>query len=545
MRRIVTGTIAAVVTLVLSSSVIAQSRSTIVVYNQADPEAVQLASHYASARRIPDANIVSIDCSAKNTITRRHFEETIEDPLRSVFERRKWWKTRGGKVIENKIRYVVLIRGVPVRIHHEPAEGHDLEKFPIHGHTGKPKNVSFVGTNAASVDSELAVLGMFNEKKEGWISNPYYNSNDQFDRASIPELMLVCRLDGPTSADVRRMIDDTIRVEKTGLWGRAYIDFLNDYSGFPGGGSGGYKIGDEMLQEAFDSLKAGGMPMFRDDNRHRFPHSFPMSNAAVYMGWYTQNADGPFKNPDFKMQPGAIGCHIYSYSAKNLRSGAWVAPLVKHGATAVLGNVYEPLLSQVTHLGAFTKRLTEGYTFAESAYVATPSLSWMTVMVGDPLYRPFHQVKRTGLEEYGKDEFTRYRIYRSAYRRWAENPQLFEKSIEAAARNRKDGFLTEALGAYHRERGFDGKASVYFHRAAEQFTEPVDRLRVQLWLADMAQAEGSKKGAAKILREAIEAYPDVPEAKAAQALLNIVDPPPPPPPKPEKEADKEPKRPAA
>ena len=72
-----------------------------------------------------------------------------------------------------------------------------------------------------------------------------------------------------------------------------------------------------------------------------------------------------------------------------LADANWVAPLLSKGAAASLGNVYEPYLQLTTHLDIFNDRLLHGFTFAESAYMATRALSWMNVAVGDPLYRPY------------------------------------------------------------------------------------------------------------------------------------------------------------
>src|SRR2546430_10419383 len=67
----------------------------------------------------------------------------------------------------------------------------------------------------------------------------------------------------------------------------------------------------------------------------------------------------------------------------------WVAPPLPRGAPASLGNVYEPYLRLTAHLNIFNDRLLHGFTFAESAYTSIQVLSWMSVMVGDPLYRPY------------------------------------------------------------------------------------------------------------------------------------------------------------
>jgi hypothetical protein len=67
----------------------------------------------------------------------------------------------------------------------------------------------------------------------------------------------------------------------------------------------------------------------------------------------------------------------------------WVGPLIRRGAAATLGNVYEPFLQLTPMLDLFYDRLVNGLTFAESAYAALREVSWMTTIVGDPLYRPF------------------------------------------------------------------------------------------------------------------------------------------------------------
>ena len=47
------------------------------------------------------------------------------------------------------------------------------------------------------------------------------------------------------------------------------------------------------------------------------------------------------------------------------------------------------ILQMTAHLDIFNDQLLKGFTLAESAYMATRALSWMTVVVGDPLYRPY------------------------------------------------------------------------------------------------------------------------------------------------------------
>jgi hypothetical protein len=82
---------------------------------------------------------------------------------------------------------------------------------------------------------------------------------------------------------------------------------------------------------------------------------------------------------------------LHSYSANTLRSTTnnWCGPLIARGAAATLGNVYEPYLSLTANLDIFQDRLMSGLTLAESAYMSMRALSWMGVVIGDPLYRPY------------------------------------------------------------------------------------------------------------------------------------------------------------
>ncbi len=56
--------------------------------------------------------------------------------------------------------------------------------------------------------------------------------------------MLVGRIDGPSWDIAKRLIEDAVAAEKSGLWGNAYLD-LSRMDVTKGEG---YKIGDEWLR---------------------------------------------------------------------------------------------------------------------------------------------------------------------------------------------------------------------------------------------------------------------------------------------------------
>src|SRR5579862_2432066 len=197
--------------------------ATMVVYNGTDPNSEALAHFYAEKRNIPKNHIVGLACPLNEEITREEYDNTIADPIRKVLVARGWMTTSlansGGEVHveENQIRYIALMRGVPLKIA-------SVKNYPGDRTAGRGQ---LADHNEAAVDSELASLCLFTTNISGALTNPYYKSFTGIRDANVPALMLVCRLDGPSVEVVRRMITDSIEVEKEGLWGFCYLDARN------------------------------------------------------------------------------------------------------------------------------------------------------------------------------------------------------------------------------------------------------------------------------------------------------------------------------
>ena len=147
-----------------------------------------------------------------------------------------------------------------------------------------------------------------------------------------------------------------------------------------------------MILGAAEISRALGFETVVDDTPDLFPASFPMSQIAIYCGWYAGDVCGPFAQPKVEFMPGAFAYHLHSSSAATLRSTTanWCGPLLAKGATCTMGCVYEPYLSLTPNVALFLERFTVGqFTFGEAAWAAQPALSWQTTVIGDPLYRPF------------------------------------------------------------------------------------------------------------------------------------------------------------
>jgi uncharacterized protein (TIGR03790 family) len=489
------------------------ARATVVIYNRSAPDSPGLARFYAAQRHIPNDHVIGLECSTEEEISRQEYDETIARPLRKIFDEHKWWTrdhaSNTAPVSANQINFVALIRGMPLKIRATAVYEGD-----------QPSTNAIGSQNEASVDSELTLLGLFSRQISGAANNPYFQSFRPIAELDAFPIMLVSRLDGPTAEIVRRMISDAIETEKAGLWGRAYVDGAHN-------SSGGLADGDEWLQTAVKDLRRVGIPVVYDQNPATFPVGFPMNDCALYYGWYAGDMSGPFTQPGFAFTRGAIAVHIHSFSASTLRQSDahWVGPLLSKGAAASLGNVYEPYLQMTAHLDILNDRLLHGFTLAESAYMATRALSWMTVVVGDPLYRPYASWLQIDSRKAGATR-SKWQMYHDfATKNATTEPAEYLKLARQAASRSDNGPMIEDLGLMQKEGGNFAGAIGYLQQARTIYTQRGDLLRVVLEQADALIAADRKKEALALVRSTREMVPDTPSSALLKKIEDELNPP--------------------
>jgi hypothetical protein len=245
-----------------------------------------------------------------------------------------------------------------------------------------------------------------------------------------------------------------------------------------------------------------------------------MTDCALYYGWYYPNVAGPFANPDFHFVPGAVAMHIHSFSANTLRdrNANWVGPLVSHGAAASVGNVYEPYLQLTTHPNILNDRLLHGFTFAESAYAATEGLSWMSVMVGDPLYRPYSawlQLESTA--DSGKaNTWKSYHDF--AVRNFTNGSAQYRLLARQAALRARNCPMIEDLGLMEAGDGNLAGATSYFGQARTCYSTRDDILRVVLEEADAWKKLKKPKRGVDLIRSTLRIAGDAPAAPLLRSV---------------------------
>ncbi|MBN2013409.1 TIGR03790 family protein [candidate division KSB1 bacterium] len=352
-----------------------ESAEILVLANTNVPEGVNLAIYYMQKRNIPAGHLIRLQITNDETCQRIDYITKIAIPVRK--------KLKELEEAGDEIRCLVIMYGLPLRI-----------VVPNHDDKSKASSENkIMNDTAASLDSELMLVR--NEENYpigGWIPNPYFVGFQKDDlKIGKENVLMVARLDAPNSPIVKRLIDTSIAIEKTGLSGTAYFDAR--WKKPKDKELSGYALYDQSIRLAAEKIRSDKrMPVVFDESDDLFkPNSCP--NAALYCGWYSLS-----KYIDsFGWAPGSVGYHIASgecTTLKNPNSQVWCKMMLEKGIVATLGPVGEPYVQAFPLPEVFFGFLMQGYlTLAECYTVSLPYISWKMVLIGDPLYFPFRKIK--------------------------------------------------------------------------------------------------------------------------------------------------------
>ena len=500
----------------------------VVIYNSRLPESKAVADHYAQLRQVPENQIYGFALTTNEEMSRAEFHDSLQLPLARRLENDGLWRfapftiaaTNGRpervirRVAASKIRYAVLCWGVPLKISSDP----ELREVV---NTNQPPQFQ---RNEAAVDSELAWLPMIemNPPLAGPLQNWTYGATNTASLNPTNGILLVARLDGPTAGIARGLVDKALTAERDGLWGRAYFDARGIVQS-----QTNYWLGDEWILGAAQISRVLGFETVVDDKPETFPASFPMSQIALYAGWYSGDADGPFALPAVEFMPGAFAYHLHSFSAATLRSGSqgWCGPLLAKGATCTMGCVYEPYLALTPNVALFLERLTMSqFTFGEAAWAAQPALSWQTTVIGDPLYRPFEKSPTRLHEELTERhspliEWAFLRLVNVDLAR-GRSAAYLANLIETTGVATNSAVLTEKLADLYAMQGKLSDATDAYERALTLNPSPEQRIRLRLTLADTLLKQNFTAAARRDYQKLLEESPDYPGQAAIEEKIN-------------------------
>jgi len=347
-----------------------------VVINDNSAASQLVGNYYVRQRRIPASNVVHIQTVTDEAIDRATFVNTIERPIGAAIARER---------LQDRILYIVLTKGVPLRI----------------------AGTLAVDGTMASVDSELTLLYRQltgrDSRTGGRIENPYFlgaadtSTARRFSHREH-DIYLVTHLDAFTVDEAVALIDAASAPSGEG---RIVLDQRAGLTN---------RMGDDWLAQAAEKLRAAGQAerVLLESTPQ------PASSTTPVLGYASWGATDPQlrgRRTGLPFARGAIAITLAGADARtflpppdewkpmvdpaNRRTWFGGAPqsligdLIREGATGAAGSVAEPFLQGVPRPEILFPAYMAGFNLAESFYLATPYLSWQTVVIGDPLCAPF------------------------------------------------------------------------------------------------------------------------------------------------------------
>ncbi len=484
----------------------------VVVFNSSMPESKDVAEHYATVRDVPSQQVLGFALPKTENISRADFRDKLQNPLLKSLEKQKLFSFHDSKMTDAKLRYVVLCYGVPLRIEADPSIKEKIDPAL----QGGQRN------NGAAVDSELALLPHAHENLPlaGPLGNPLFRVTNSAALNPTNGIIIVARIDGPTAEIARGIVDKAVQAERDGLWGRAYFDMRGVTNTV-------FADADTNFLIAAAVAERSGFETVVDKKPETFSRAFPMSQIALYGGWYDTDVSGPFTRDKVEFMPGAFAYHLHSFSAQTLRStnSHWCGPLLAKGATATMGAVDEPFIGGLPDMGVFfTRWMMLDFTYGEAAYSALPAVSWQATVIGDPLYRPFHKPAQEQHEELARRgskliEWSHLKVIDINMATSSSSLRELVQYLNAEPTTKTSAVLTEKLGDLYQAQGKPESSIFEYRQALKLNPSPQQEVRLRLTIINKLLALGKQDEARAEYEEFRKHGGDYPDMSAVEQLV--------------------------
>ena len=378
----------------------------LVLYNASDmrdddkdgtPDSLQVARYYAARRGVPAGNLLGLDCSTDFRYTKAQYTNFLNEIVRPVLARLR-------ELGPDRIDVLLFCYRLPLGYNDGERCIDNAMLSPAMLLQGNPTNPPVVDN--PYLDPAPGVRG------EG---RPFRHARFT---CGFNEMYLVSRLDGPGGVwRAMDLVDQALYAER----------FLHPEEGyFHGFGYvdsrtlKGAKAYTEEAQAKDSDILEGRCDSYAsaDANiaytaRHIVKAGFPLRwentsvsigaanavfgdgalatnapQAMFYGGWYNLNA----YRDVWEWLPGAVACDLNSDSLYDVQFRRPVrifgANALARGVSCVAGVIAEPYVNGHPRPHILLYYILNGYTFAEAAGAAMPSINWVGISVGDPLYAP-------------------------------------------------------------------------------------------------------------------------------------------------------------
>ncbi len=464
-----------------------------VIINDASPASQKIGDYYVLKRAVPETNVIHLKTTADDTIPRGEFAANIEQPIAVALRQRG---------LQDRVLYIVLTKGVPLR---------------IAGSTGPSGTI-------ASVDSELTLLyrRMMGRSvlAAGHVDNPYFLGAGALQSARPfthreHDIYLVSRLDAFTVEEAMALVDRGVAPSTDG---RFVLDERGDERS---------RAGDAWIAEAARRLTELGQGERVTLESTTWP-ALRVADAIGYYSWGSNDTWNQRRRSRMGFVPGALAATLVSTDGRTFQeppdgwepSDNWnsrikafagspqslVADLIRDGVTGAAANVAEPLVESIVRPDILFPAYVSGFNLAESFYLGLPHLSWQSIVIGDPLCRPFTRTPLTSAriedpvdEATGLPGILSRRMLEAAH---AASPDVPEKALALVLLADSRNFAKDTAGA----------------RAAlvEATTIAPTLASAQLQLGLILEQAGEYEAAMERYRRVIESSP-----KNAVALNNL------------------------
>lgn len=339
----------------------AEKDRVMLVINENSARSRRLGAFYRDWHQLGADQICRIRVAEKESIDRKAYEREIAGPLQECLGKREQ---------RQEVQYVVLTQGMPLRVLPERK------------------------TDGASVDSEVALLYAESRGtkivRDGPLDNPFYRRKEMAFRQQDFPIYLVTRLAGYSFEDAKKAVE---RCRGARREGKVVLDLKADND----------EAGNSWLRNAAILLPAEQVVLDLSTEVVA-----PQKRVIGYASWGSNDPARKSRKSGMEWLPGAIATEFVSTNARTFAMppagwtlGTWedrashfarspqsmILDYVWEGVSGISGNVDEPFLAHTARPDLLFPAYLSGRNLAESFYLALPSLSWQSIVIGDPLCR--------------------------------------------------------------------------------------------------------------------------------------------------------------
>lgn len=383
----------------------------LVIANRNSPVSLRVAQYYQQRRGIPKNQFFTLDLPDSSltpgleSISYSTYQTQLEQPLRDFLTRNDW---------VDRIRYIVLTKGIPLRIKDVPYRLKGGE--PLNQHQSIDSTLAALDYRVSAIEfKDMEYKALTGKEIFGLLTpNLYWRQTGPFEH-QLTGGYLVTRLDGYSEADARALVDralsprpslsGTVLIDPSGKHEHnnesQVVDIYDPKACKPQALSQCKPQPRAMMEAPGTDLNNDlrlSLPMLRESFNNlqislATPESFATGNDLIaYASWGSNDKSFDVKNyRNLKFRPGAIAETFVSTGARSFFPSAigqsQIGDLMqqKVGVTGIRGYIEEPELQGMGSPTILFKRYFDGANLANAYYQSMRFVGWRDVILGDPL----------------------------------------------------------------------------------------------------------------------------------------------------------------